>query len=278
MQKLLTSPDVIVVLGAMLLVAALFSVRRLARELPEGILRRRWQMVGGMIFFVIAGYAMYVSGATAKSVRLSNLLVPMVFFLGSCIVLVVSMMSLQTAQDVRRIATLERQTLLDPLTGMYNRRYLDNRLRHEIDRALRYGLPLAVLMIDVDHFKRVNDTWGHLVGDSVLTALGRLLQSAVRPHDIPARFGGEELVIVTPDTTIAGAEELAERLRLAVMETVLLAADTLTKRGDLRLTVSIGVAALCGQSDDARKLMSRADAAMYKAKRDGRNRVVVVAG
>ncbi len=273
MLKSVTSPNTIVVLAAALLIASLFYVRRLAAELPPGVLRRRWRRLALVIFFIIAGYVAYVSGATEKAARLSVLLVPMIFFLGSCIVLVVCMMSLQTARDVRRIASLEIQTLMDPLTGVYNRRYLNDRFRIEISRALRYGFPLSVLMIDVDHFKQVNDVWGHQVGDTVLTALGRLLRSSVRPQDVTARYGGEEFVILAPDTAMPGAVELAARLHQAVMDTVLLEDLNLTSGEGLRLTVSIGVAALEREGDDAQKLLARADAAMYQAKREGRNRV-----
>ena len=273
MRSMMISPDAIVVLSGALLVAALFFVRRLARELPPGVLRRRWCLIGVVIFLVIAGYAAHVGGV--GSARLSNLLVPMVFFLGACIVLVLCATAVETAHDVRRVAALEIQTLLDPLTGLYNRRYLDDRLRQEVERAQRYGLPLSVLLLDVDHFKRVNDTWGHLVGDAALIALGQLLRNAVRPQDIAVRYGGEEVVVVTPDTDLSGAEELAERLRRTIMETVLVAADGNLNREALRLTVSVGVAVLRLDNDAAQNLLRRADSALYAAKRAGRNRVAV---
>jgi len=275
MYELFTSPNVIVVLAAAMLIAALVFVRRLVLVLPPSTLRRRWYLIGVVVFLVICGYVAHAGGAGATETRLSNLLVPMVFFLGSCIVLVVCVTAVQTAEDVRRIAVLERQSVTDPLTGLYNRRYLEDRLRQEIRRARRYGFPLSVLLVDADHFKQINDTWGHDVGDEALVALASLCASTIRPQEILARYGGEEFVIVVPATATPGAEVLAERLRRLVLDSVLVPSGKRGNSEDVRLTVTIGVASLAGESDDQRRLLTRADAALYQAKRKGRNQVAV---
>lgn len=206
--------------------------------------------------------------------KLKALLVPLVLFFGGCIVLAVAMMSLQTAHDVRRIAVLEVETITDALTGLYNRRYLDSRLKEEVARAQRHGIPISVLLIDIDHFKQVNDQRGHPVGDAALAAMGALLAGAVRTEDVVARYGGEEIVVVAPSSAAPTAAVLAERLRRTVERTVLVPASGSANQDAVRLTVSIGVATLRGPTDDARQLTERADAALYEAKRAGRNRVV----
>ena len=159
---------------------------------------------------------------------------------------------------------------VDALTGCLNRRAFMERLERELDRVRRYGVFLSVLMIDIDRFKDINDTHGHLVGDSVLRQLGDLLRAEVRSVDLAARYGGEEFVIVLPDTEDEGALYFAERLRKRVEE------QNFSETGDpLRVTVSIGVAAASveGEITEPELLIARADEALYRAKNEGRNRV-----
>jgi diguanylate cyclase (GGDEF)-like protein len=269
------SSDVIVWLGAALLTGSLFPVWRLVAELPRSILRVRWFLLGILIVTVILGYLAYAVGAGSRSAVLTNLLVPMVFFLGACIVLIVCMMSLQTAEDLRRVATLQQESLSDPLTGAYNRRYLEDRLRRETLRSHRYGSALSVLLLDADGFKRINDQWGHEVGDEALKSVARLATTAIRAQDVLARYGGDEFVVIMSDTPPAGAGILAERLRRLLMDSAVAVAGKGETREEIRLTVSIGVAALRRQPDGPQELMARADAAMYRSKREGRNRITI---
>ena len=158
---------------------------------------------------------------------------------------------------------------IDALTGLLNRRMLDEHLPKEILRAQRYGRSLSLLMIDVDHFKRVNDTHGHAVGDQVLACLGRILQDDTRVADRAYRYGGEELVVVAPETPTDGAIVLAERLRTVA------AAQTASASAAGTQTLSIGIATLSSlpPGADADALRAAADAALYFAKRSGRDRV-----
>lgn len=173
-------------------------------------------------------------------------------------------------------ARLIRSGFRDILTGWYNRRYLMSRLAEEIARSNREGTPLVCLMIDVDHFKPVNDTYGHLAGDAVLRQLARCIDDEVRRTDVSARFGGEEFVILLPRTELAAGLALAERVRAAVAGVpfeVEGAGDALT------MTVSIGIAEHVpgARSEDVRtageQLVAAADLALYDAKAAGRNRV-----
>ena len=152
----------------------------------------------------------------------------------------------------------------DRLTGLYNRRKLDQILEDEVVRRRRYGSGFSLIMADLDHFKRVNDTHGHAVGDTVLAEFAHLLRAHTREADALARFGGEEFVIVSRHSTLAGCRVLAEKMR----ETI--AAHRFPVIGEL--TASFGVAA-CREDDTAATLLARADAALYRAKHAGRNRV-----
>ncbi len=161
----------------------------------------------------------------------------------------------------------------DPLTGLYNRRYLDAHLSSAVTRAKTTGKPVCVLIFDIDHFKAVNDTYGHDAGDDVLRDFSDRLRRGVRGIDLVVRYGGEEFLLVMPETDAAFAGGVAERLRSDV-EKVPFA----TRSGaEIPVTVSIGIAEWRGPSDSAAELIKRADTALYSAKHAGRNRVVASA-
>ncbi len=167
-------------------------------------------------------------------------------------------------RELRRLATI------DPLTGAANRRQFMDRLTAELERARRYGHALSVVMLDIDHFKRINDTHGHAVGDEALRALVATLHGALRDVDLLGRLGGEEFAVVLPETPPVGAVEVAERLRAAVAGIgVPVAVD-----GILSFTASLGVAGLDAADAGIEDLLARADRALYRAKQDGRDRVV----
>lgn len=185
----------------------------------------------------------------------------------------------------QRIVTLERSlravneenrrlSITDPLTGTYNRRYLMEQLPREIERGARYGRTLSVIMCDVDYFKKVNDTHGHLVGDDVLKAFAAILQRGSRACDWVARYGGEEFVVVLPETNLASAHVAAEHLRAEVAAAPLQLASGIT----LPITASFGVAGwrdVVPAAATVDALMARCDAGVYVSKAAGRNRVSV---
>ena len=171
-----------------------------------------------------------------------------------------------------RTQELELLSTTDPLTGARNRRFLMDQTALEIARAQRYGHPLSCLLFDIDHFMRVNDTYGHDVGDRVLITMCLAVQTMLRPADTLARYGGEEFVVLLPDTDIEQARYAAERIRSAMQAMPVPVPGT---DQPLRVTVSIGVAALSVLHADADALFKAADTAMYRAKEGGRNRVVV---
>jgi diguanylate cyclase (GGDEF)-like protein len=170
-------------------------------------------------------------------------------------------------------AILERLSTTDALTGLRNRRYVADVLALEVLRANRYGTALSLLMADLDHFKRVNDTHGHLAGDAVLAATAGIVMQFLRSIDVAGRYGGEEIVVVLPQTDLEGAVALAERVRGAVEANE-------CELGDGRraaVTVSVGVAQL-QRGEEVGDLIAAADAALYTAKSAGRNRVVRAQG
>jgi two-component system cell cycle response regulator len=157
----------------------------------------------------------------------------------------------------------------DPLTQVLNRRALTNRLGIELERARRYETVMTMLMIDIDHFKVVNDTHGHLVGDDVLREVAAFLQATVRSVDLVARYGGEEFVVVLPETATAGAMIFAERIRQQIAHYPFVPSE-----GPLSITASVGVALYPADGiDTVEELFARADDALYRAKAQGRNRV-----
>ena len=163
---------------------------------------------------------------------------------------------------------LREQALCDPLTGLYNRRYLDEFFERELARAQRENLPLALALIDLDHFKRLNDECGHLVGDDVLKAVAQHLLDNLRSTDAVFRIGGEEFLLILP-----GADQREATQRLQGICTQLAACDVATRGGDQRVTLSAGLAYWPEQGQALDELLQAADAALYQAKRSGRNRV-----
>jgi len=167
--------------------------------------------------------------------------------------------------------TLRHQAIRDSLTGLFNRRYLTETLEREIARAQRRDSGLGVIMLDVDHFKRFNDTYGHDAGDRLLAVLGRYLQSAIRAEDIACRYGGEEFTLILPDISTATLLERAEEIRAGAQELEVLHQGRLLGK----VSISLGISYFPHHGHDGETLLQAADAALYQAKRAGRNRVVM---
>jgi diguanylate cyclase (GGDEF)-like protein len=171
-----------------------------------------------------------------------------------------------TSQNVSDKKRIEGLSITDSLTQLYNRLKLDKAIIYEVDRSSRYHNPLSIVLFDVDDFKSVNDAYGHQIGDTVLVGIADIIHNIVRDADIAGRWGGEEFMIICPDTDGEGAAKLAEKLRKA------LADHKFKKVG--KKSCSFGVATLRNK-EDAQSLINRADDAMYQAKNEGRNRVVI---
>jgi diguanylate cyclase (GGDEF)-like protein len=162
---------------------------------------------------------------------------------------------------------------IDDLTQLYNRRYFFERFNQEMERAKRYQRPLSCIILDLDYFKQVNDTYGHLAGDQVLIDIAQILKKNCRQSDLAGRYGGEELIILLPETESTGAMIIAERIREMVEQH-----QTMDARGEnIQVTVSMGVASLSGPElrtiDKNERIVQYADDALLKAKKEGRNKI-----
>jgi diguanylate cyclase (GGDEF)-like protein len=259
-------------LGLVLLLIGWTVQRSLAAEFGQGLAKAcavPYYVIGallalrGPLAFVMpqaVGGSLHHAGAGNLGAAL--------MFVGFALVLNLSLVALVIVRMLRR---LQRASLLDPLTGLLNRRGIEQRLGEQMHLAARTGQPLSVLSIDIDHFKRVNDRHGHPAGDAALQALGQTLAGALRESDHAARVGGEEFWVVLPATGMGGAHEGAQR----VLQAVRALRVPIAGAEPLALTVSIGVVTQAEPGETMPALMRRLDAALYRAKDAGRDRIEV---
>lgn len=264
----------LVLLGTIILLGSLVTVRKIIRRLPLGGSRTSWYAMSGLIILFVIGYLGYVLTFWGQHATVLDLIVPGIFFFGACFVWLSSILALQTAMDVMRITVLEHESFTDPLTGIYNRRFMEQHLVEEVSKARRYEFDLAVLLLDLDYFKRINDEHGHQAGDQLLIEIGNLIGEQLRDSDILSRYGGEEFLVIAPNTGPPAASLLAERLRGHIQSHRFLQEFKGTQEIEIRVTVSIGVANFGGALTSEEALIRAADKNLYRAKEEGRNRVM----
>jgi diguanylate cyclase (GGDEF)-like protein len=173
--------------------------------------------------------------------------------------------------NLRLSEKLRHQSIRDPLTGLFNRRYMEESLERELRRAVRNNELVALLMIDIDHFKQFNDTFGHQAGDTLLREFGTFLRQRTRGQDVACRFGGEEFVIILTASSLDGASQRAELLREELKQLVVQHVGQVLGA----LSISIGVSAFPNHGSSAEELLNAADRALYRAKSEGRDKVVL---
>lgn len=169
----------------------------------------------------------------------------------------------------RLIEKLEVLSKTDSLTGLLNRRALVESLEYEIDRSKRYGAELSLIICDMDYFKEINDTYGHVAGDAALQVVSRAIRDSLRGTDLTGRYGGDEFMVILPETPFAGAKNFAERIRLSVKK----ADIAITENHNIKMSLSLGVTCFNAASDNLDLLVKRADSALYEAKKIGGNAV-----
>ena len=266
------------IVGSIVLVISLFPIIKLMKELPSGHFRKWWGVMIALIFFFIIGYLYYVKQHHMHKEFSQNAVIPYILFFGSLFVYFTTTLFLKTTRDIKRIYHLEIENITDPLMGIHNRRHLTRILEEEFSKAERYTLPFSILMLDIDHFKQINDTYGHDVGDMVLINLGKTIQGLIRETDCVARYGGEEIMVVCPLTDAEHAVELAERLRQEIEASIIVPNDAKNEIPEVRITVSIGVSEYTPDIASASELVKRADMALYRAKDEGRNCIFLCNG
>lgn len=261
-------------LGIIFLASSLFPMRSLITELPRGPLRKKWKILTLLIFFFILGYFLFAYSFWYKQEATygSSLAISFMLLCGGVFAFLVGRLAFQTIYDVRQLTLIQDESITDHLMGIKNRRYFDQRIVEEVALSSRYKLPLSIIILDVDRFKNINDVYGHKVGDEVLKNMAMVILSTVRDTDIVARYGGEEVVIIAPNSGKKEAEGLAERLRATIEKSV--ATIIPTTQEVVQVTVSMGICSMSHMVTDKDALIEEADKALYLAKKQGRNRVV----
>lgn len=250
----------------------LLAVVLLRNPVPPGL--RAHQLLAACYLFVALALIARGIGAWTDPGAFSSALTPnlmhSVLYLGSYALIVAGSLAFLLMHKERSDEETTRLATTDPLTGVFNRRTFIELAEQELARARRTDTALSLMMLDLDHFKRVNDTYGHLIGDEVLVSFTRLVRECVRRSDLVVRYGGEEFCVLLPATPLVAATALAERIRSAT------AATTLTSL-PFRVTVSIGLTTYAGGAHTVLgDMLGRADEALYRAKDEGRNRVIAL--
>lgn len=262
--------------GAAVLIMAVVAgatIWQLVAGLPVGRMRVDWYVLLAFVACFFFGYLYYLISSDDRSDDAPHLVAPAMFFMGAAFVALVARIMLRTTRQLLRVSSLEEESITDPTTGLNNRRAFDRRWDVELARARRFRLPLSLLMIDIDHFKGVNDTYGHRLGDQVLMKVSKVICDCLRTSDVAARYGGEEFAVIAPHTSPDSAGVLADRVRMAVERDACQALGE--RQSDRSITVSIGIAGSNDATLGSEDLFERADEALYAAKRAGRNCVKV---
>lgn len=265
---------ILIFAGIIFLFLSLVPIRKLILELQDDELKQRWKILSSLILFFILCYILFAYNLwMIKDIAHTlSLAVSFMLLCGGIFCYLVGKLALRTMHDIQRLSMFQEESITDSLMGIKNRRYFDQKIAEEVALSLRYKLPLSLILLDIDHFKRINDTYGHMIGDEVLRNIASLIEETVRDTDIVARYGGEEIVIITPSCGKAEAEILAQRLRVIVEKTTMALVGATQEV--IQVTVSMGVSAMNHIITDKDALIEETDNALYLAKKLGRNRVV----
>jgi diguanylate cyclase (GGDEF)-like protein len=280
---LVALPAILIGIGILLLIAAIFRAHRLI-----GILKDRgpWPSFRNLFIFFLIGYLVYFAYLITGRTFQRDLIVGEVFFLSALFAMLVVRFAYRTIHEVMRLDELEQLANTDELTGLFNRRAIMHILEEEFWKARRFGFPLSVAMVDIDHFKEINDTYGHVAGDVVLQEVARVLQRGLRNIDVVGRYGGEEFLCILTSTAIDGAFVTGERIRgliddvrfnvLGPRELIPVPDEESATPDAIPIAVSIGVVTVDDRISNPSEALMTADAALYQAKQAGRNQTVAV--
>jgi diguanylate cyclase (GGDEF)-like protein len=274
-------PALLIALGFLLLIFAHFRAGRLVDLLRD---QGPWPSLRNLIAFFAVGYGVYLVFLVLDQPFDRDLIAAEVFFLSAVFILLVVRFAYRTIHEIMRLEEMEQLANTDELTGLFNRRAIMRLLEEEFWKARRFGFPLSLAMIDLDHFKDVNDRWGHLAGDIVLHEVAATLKVRLRKIDVVGRYGGEEFLCILPSTPLDGALITGERVRGFVRDLRFRplesggfepAGRSGAESGEgefVQVTVSVGVSTVNSGFPRPEDLLAAADAALYQAKGKGRDR------
>ena len=262
--------QLVLVTSIALLLASLFPIRWIYQMLPRGFARSTWRSMSILILLSAVGVTVFLHiNSTEGPNHHEDWLVSLVFLAGSIFVVTVCTLALSTAKDLSKIAALEFAAIVDPVTELFNRRHIMALLDAQCQLSSEHNSPFSILLIDIDNFKAINDTFGHRAGDIVLKELGRVIARIIPDYRCIGRYGGEEFLVILPQSASSDAWVVAERLRSAVQSTMV----TYEAKPISSPTISIGIATAFGWKETSEDLIEIADGALYSAKASGRNRV-----
>jgi diguanylate cyclase (GGDEF)-like protein len=260
--------QLILATSVVLFLSSLLPIRWICAMLPRGRARSTWLVMGALLTLAAAGIAIFLRINTTEGPdHYEDWVVSLVFLAASIFVFTVSTLALHTARDLSRIADLEREAIIDPVTELFNRRHIMAVLDAQCQYSSKHNSPFSILLIDVDNFKAINDTFGHRTGDIVLKELGRVIAQIIPDSRAIGRYGGEEFLIILPQSASSEAWRIAEGLRKAVQSTKIASRHAPINSP----TISIGIATAFGWKETSEDLIEIADEALYSAKAAGRN-------
>ncbi|WP_162561191.1 GGDEF domain-containing protein [Methylobacterium terrae] len=251
---------------------AIVPLRDVARLANTPAVKRGWHALNAGCVICIVLLVILTMSMPPKTLDLNTVVELIMYFVGAAVIAAFAHLARRTGLDLIRLAPFEVQAFTDGLTGLGNRRLFTERLDEEIARARDTGLPLSLIVLDIDHFKRVNDTYGHAIGDVVLKHVANAVMAGMRNADTVCRIGGEEIAAIMPRIDPAQAAAMADALRVAIGATAVPVGDGRT----IAATVSLGFATW-KPGEDGDDLFGRADAALYAAKHAGRDRISLAA-
>ncbi|HEY6093621.1 MAG TPA: GGDEF domain-containing protein [Gallionellaceae bacterium] len=262
---------VLVIVGCGLLTSVLLRLRRLYLHAPLRIIRSRLYPAAALLLVCVAAYLAYLFSVWHTQKNWHDLIMPAVLCGAAAATWVLCSFTVQPALH----QLLQQESVSDPLLGIYNHHHIERRLVEEVARAQRYNTPLSVFLLNVDHLARINEHYGRGIGDEVLMHVAQLLHEYLRESDEVARYGPNEILVVTPSTSIADAGQLAERIRQRIAAQPLLLRPRTAQEERVEFKVSIGVTTIHGGFDSLEKLLQRAETALQQASSAGGNRVQV---
>ena len=274
----------LMIAGMFVLLASFLGTHKLIRQLPRGNVRRNWSVLRILIIVLTAAYASYAAaswkmGLTDSTYGTGFFMVPLTYFICACIIYLVISFALDSAVYVKKYSTGELENITDPLLGIHNRSYLDHRLSQEVKRAVRYKLPLSILLLNIDYFNSIAEQYGQKTAGDILAHYGKLLLNTARATDIVARFSEEKVMIIATNTPVTSTPVYADRLRKAVTESILLPKEVVEEftkgKKILQVTIGIGVAGLGQDVSTVEALVKSAEDALGQAQAKGANMVIV---